>query len=685
MVARRVAAVSAPLALVFGLAGAGVQAQGARTSAPPATNGSGQTPTFRVGTDLLTVDVSVVDSAGHPVEGLTPADFTIKIDGKVRKIVAAELARAGADESRETSGGGSAGLTSAAARPRHVLVVIDQLYIPTGSIKPVMESASRFLDRLAPRDQAGLIAFPIGPHVDFTTDKAKVREAMTGMIGMPSLERIGRMAMGVAEARIITDKERYLLQVNEPPSAQTPVTLEAYERNCPEQASENEREVCKQQVVAQAAEVALRSRADAKASTRTLESIVKQLGAVEGSKSLILISAALATEDQRDLDELERLAAATRTSFNVLIVDPVEETKNIGLNPRPAGRGPEPVSAADDRRVRLEGLEEIAADGRGAVYRLAGSGEGIFNRLETELSASYVLALESVADDLGTPARKVDVSVKRPGARIRTAQAYIAIARAPATAAARPADVMIREALEAKAERSDVPVRVATFTRWDADSGKVRLNLAATVGQPGANADDFVIGYVVVDQQNKTVASATQKPAKAQNAAAPPFVASVTLDPGVYSVRMSISDAKGKRSTVIREVTTSRATTDELATSDLVIGEAPPEGQGLTPTADPRVASGKLAAYLELYSTNTEDLDWTFVHVDVAKDEKSDAIVGGEANLVNGAQPTWRVASGVVDVAALAPGTYVARARVVRDDKTLRVLTRPFVIESPRK
>jgi VWFA-related protein len=684
------AALIGALAALVQAPGGGVYAQGARTAATPAPNASSQTPTFRVGTDLLTVDVSVVDSSGHPVEGLTPADFTVKIDGKVRKISAAELAKSGSDSASEVSGGGSDARLVSTARPRHVLIVVDQLYIPTGSIKPLMESASRFLDRLAPRDFAGFIAFPQGPHVDFTTDKSKVRDAMTGMIGMPSLDRIGAHAMGVAEARIITDKERY--QVNKtssplsafgPPTEETPVLLEAYERDCPTVATDSEIEACKQQLLSAAAEIAQRSRTDAKVSTRTLESIVKQLGAVEGSKAMVLISAALAIENQRDVDELERLAATTRTSFNVLVVDPVEENKNIGLNPRDPRKRPEPVTAADDRRVRLEGLEEIAAGGRGALYRIAGNGEGVFNRLETELSASYVLALESIADDVGKEGRKVEVSVNRPGARIRTAQAYTAIARAPAAAPTRPEDALVRDALAATSERSDIPVRVATFSRWDADTDKVRVNLAATVGQPGANADDFVIAYVVVDAQNKTVASATQKPAKADNAKAPPFVTSVTLDPGVYSVRISVAEGKNKRSTIIREVTASRTMADELATSDLVIGDAPSQDQRLTPSADPRVSSGKLAAYVELYSTNAEDLDWTFVHVEVAKDETADALVSEDASVGNGPRPTWRVASGVVNVAALPPGPYIARARIVRDDRTLRVLTRPFVIEAP--
>jgi VWFA-related protein len=634
--------------------------------------------------------VSVVDSAGRPVEGLTPADFTIKIDGKVRKIEAAEIAK---PREETTAGEGRARsdlnfAQTAAARPRHVLFVVDQLYIPTGSIKPLMISAARFLDRLAPRDEVGFIAFPVGPHVDFTTDRNKVREAMTGMLGEPSLSRIGQLVIGIGEARAVNDRERHMLETGRqpppPPDERTPTILTLYERNCPLNGSDADKEACKQQILAQSADIAQRSRNDAKISVRTLESIVKQLAPIQGSKSMILVSAALATEEQHDVDELIRLAAATRTSFNVLIVDPPDENKFIGFNaPNPSR--PQPNTELDDRRIRVEGLEEVAADGRGAVYRISSNGDSVFTRLSTELSASYVLGLESLPEDLGKDRRKVEVSVKRSGARIRTAQAYVDTAAA--TSAASPVDLVLREALSTS-ERSEVPLRVATFSRWDSASDKVRVNLTANVGAPGASPEDFTVAYVVLDKQNKTVASDTKRPVRPDAAAAnqgPPFGAALVLDPGVYSLRLSVVNGEGRRSTVIRELDASRKTVDDLATSDLVIGDAPPQGQGLTPVAEPHVSSGKLAAYVELYSDKPDDLDWTFVHLDVAKDEKGEALATEEVTMVNGAKPSWRVASGVVALEGLPPGTYIARARIVRDDKTLRVLTRPFVIDSPTK
>ena len=45
-------------------------------------------PTFRVGVDVVQLDVSVLDQSRRPVRNLTATDFTVLEDGKVRPIVA---------------------------------------------------------------------------------------------------------------------------------------------------------------------------------------------------------------------------------------------------------------------------------------------------------------------------------------------------------------------------------------------------------------------------------------------------------------------------------------------------------------------------------------------------------------------------------------------------------------------
>ena len=46
-----------------------------------------QQPTFRTGVDVITIDVGAVDGRGQPVTDLHGPEFTVKIDGQVRRVV----------------------------------------------------------------------------------------------------------------------------------------------------------------------------------------------------------------------------------------------------------------------------------------------------------------------------------------------------------------------------------------------------------------------------------------------------------------------------------------------------------------------------------------------------------------------------------------------------------------------
>src|SRR5574342_752639 len=67
-------------------------------AAPATTTAAGQAsqtpPTrFRTGIDLIAVDVQVIDRDGHPIGELGPDKFEVKINGRRRRVVTAELIR----------------------------------------------------------------------------------------------------------------------------------------------------------------------------------------------------------------------------------------------------------------------------------------------------------------------------------------------------------------------------------------------------------------------------------------------------------------------------------------------------------------------------------------------------------------------------------------------------------------
>ena len=68
-----------------------------------------QQPVFRAGIELVTLDVTALDSNGRQVTDLTTADFQVEIDGDRRQVTSAEYVRSAdplrADRHAAQSGG----------------------------------------------------------------------------------------------------------------------------------------------------------------------------------------------------------------------------------------------------------------------------------------------------------------------------------------------------------------------------------------------------------------------------------------------------------------------------------------------------------------------------------------------------------------------------------------------------
>ena len=53
--------------------------------------GPGQTPSFRSGVEVVTIDVNVIDKQGQPLRGLGPSDFVVTVAGQPRRVVTADF------------------------------------------------------------------------------------------------------------------------------------------------------------------------------------------------------------------------------------------------------------------------------------------------------------------------------------------------------------------------------------------------------------------------------------------------------------------------------------------------------------------------------------------------------------------------------------------------------------------
>src|SRR5262249_62014199 len=67
-----------------------VGASALRRPALPAKGKQPPKPSFQASVEVTSLDATVVDDRGKPITNLTPADFTVRIDGQQRRVVSAE-------------------------------------------------------------------------------------------------------------------------------------------------------------------------------------------------------------------------------------------------------------------------------------------------------------------------------------------------------------------------------------------------------------------------------------------------------------------------------------------------------------------------------------------------------------------------------------------------------------------
>jgi VWFA-related protein len=625
-----------------------------------------QRPTFRTGVELVTVDVTVLDDQGRPVKDLRAPEFTVKIDGKLRRVVSAEYVEidiAAAKKAAEfpveshftTNFGPPAG--------RSIVFVVDQGNIRAGGARPILATAAKYLDRMSPLDRVALVTIPPpGPVVDFTTDRLKLRNAMQQVVGNAT-KFDGTYNIGMTEAVNIIERhdQMKLRDVAMRECGFVGMTADQLER-------------CERQVEIQATEMLMTQRERTSSSLMALRELLRELSIVEGAKSLIFISEGLQLEGAgTQLDDLVTLAGIARVSLNVLLLDvPRFDASQAYLSP----------TAHQDRALEETGLETLAGQTRGALFRVTGTGESIFERLAMEMSGYYLLGVEQEPGDRDGKRHRIDVEVRRRSLTMRSRRAFV-LPETPENT--RNAERALATALRSPFAIAELPIRATTYSYQD-QNGKVRVVVAADVGQSGAPASEYTVGFVLVDRENRVVANLLEKkqltPTDDRTDAPLSYVAVAAVDPGIYWLRFGAVDADGRRGTVLRPVHAWETSGLDFAVGDLMVGNTSERhDERILPAVEARVRDEHLAAYLELYSSNPASFEQTAVVIDVAEDEISTALVTAPAQLIPAADsPMVRAGYAVVPTAMLPPGRYVARAHIKRNGEPAGELTRPFFV-----
>lgn len=628
----------------------------------PATGGAQeaqpQQPTFRATVDLVPVDVSVLDQNGRPVPDLAAGDFVLRVDGQPRRVASVQYIASTRNTVAPASSDAHYSSNAASAGGRMIMLAVDQGNIGTGRGRAVLESASRFIAALSPADRVGLVTLPgAGPQVDFTEHHGLVRTMLTKVIGQDSgfqtLHRIG-----VTEAAEIQRGNQLVL-------------TEVINRECG-LARGAELEICTRQVRFDAMSMYMLARERARSSLMGLRNALDRMAFTPSQKTIIYISEGLVID--RELSDIAWLTQAAARAQAVIYVLQLETPAFD------ASQGRVSPTTHQDRMLAQEGLGVLAGMTRGSVMRIVSSADYAFERLSQELSGYYLLSFEPEAGDRDGRSHRISVSVPgRDGASVRARSEFVV-----GEARVRSADELLAETIRAPLLASDIPLKLATYSLRDPVSSKMRIVFGVEIDRSGNATEQISVAYVLYDVKGNALGSRIVRNLPPLRDSAPrtqDMVDAVTAEgPGTYTLKFAVVDDHGRRGSVERTFQAQLATAGQVRVTDLMVGGRPTDdAERVRPTVSGEVSSDFLHGYLELYSDAVDVLENASVTIEVASSEGGSALDSAVARLrPEPQQPTRRTAEGVVPIALLPPGEYVARAVITVDGKKAGQVVRPF-------
>ena len=613
-------------------------------------------PTFRAGVDVLTLDASVVDAEGRPVPDLRADEFTAVVDGAPRRVVSVRFLDA--EVAAGVSGAAGAAIAgfvrNSGASGRIVVFVVDRDSISPGNERALLASAGSLLDALGPGDAAGAVALPDGT-IDLTRDHQRVRTALVRMTGsrpvQPFTWRDRQMTWEEALAYERRDA-RVIAEVVERECYNIPAAGGLTNR-CPDQLKDS------------ATELLMTGRAQVQRTLAGLTSIVSQLGALRGTKQVVLLSGGLPHSFDLQAEYNRFLRAATGAG---IVVHAIHTDQ---FDSDPANR--KIVSSVFGGREHATGLGAISAGTGGGFFTGVGTAAGVFDRLSSELRSFYQVGVETVAGDQPGALKRIELSVQRPNVKVRAVRG----AAIPGGLLAGGGDrlgLLLRQPTDV----TDLPLAVSAYTMRGDEAETLRVVIAAEVGDARMTAP-AEWGFVVFTDGNP-VATSRQRfdsPEAGPRAGA----MSAKLVPGQYRMRVAAVDADGRPGVVDLPLAVGLRAGGSLQFSDLMLGVADASGRVQARSTVPQGRT--LAGLFELMSADPALLDRARAVIEIAAVGSAEPLKRFVMGARPGAAATIQLHQVQIATAGLAAGRYVASVTPLVDDQPAGRVSRIFEVIAP--
>lgn len=614
---------------------------------------SSQRPVFRSGVELVTLDVSVVDGAGKPIEGLGPEDFELLVDGSPRTVVSAQFVRH--DRTTDVPPVRSEHFTTNEhfTAGRLMLVAVDQRHIRRVEGQAALQAAAGFIDRLDPHDKAAAVPLTHAGEINFTTEHVTVKRHLARLTGTASPAHLF-YRIGLTEALAMSEGSRIALD-------------QVVRRECGGglDGADNRRfaeaagmkDPCPAQVELEGRTIAQQARNETRMSLNALERLITRLAEIDGAKTIVLVSEGLVAEPQYfDLTALGAAAYAARVTIYVLQLDmPLLDASDSGLSP----------TASADIHVRGDGLARLAGSARGALFRLVGSDPQPFQRILSELSAYYLLAFEPTGRDRDGGTHRMDVKVGARGAVVRARPSF----RSPGVHTRDTTEAELVRLLRDPRPATGLPVRASTYVYRQPDSYGLKIVVAAET----STREDVTVGFILVNDSGVIAAS------DAGIAADGRYVATKAIPGGRYMLKAAVIAKDGRSGSVERHFEARLGRAGGVAVGDLMLAEPSADrGAALQPVVA-SLRGDQLIAYLEIYAAD----DWS-----PGADAVTVEVLAGEGEpparipaVVQRAGPSRWTATARCPLSDLQPGARLAVVTVAFPGADPVRLSRPFAVE----
>jgi VWFA-related protein len=694
----------------------------------PPTTSAAPPPTFRTGTELVTIDVGVVDRQGQPVRGLGGTDFMVTVAGKPRRIVSVEYV--------DTSTAPPALRAKAAPNPevistnegsgvgRLIVFLVDQSSLEPGSVHQITGPAGRFFERLTFADRSALMLMPVGPAVPFTWNHDRVRDALTRVSGLASFAPEwagGSLAdardvaiNGAIALRGITDRECGSMVAGggggfgqgggaQPTPSPVPspggggsgggsdgggqggggssggtgsgAGSGGGGRGSGGSTRGGGREFgidrCGDRIRMEAESVWRQAHMNSLSSLAALRQVLARLAHVRGDKSVVFISGGMPLDEREDLTQLSTVAKeaidARATFFTIFIPS----------SPTSAARTRLVSRSSMDEQIHRWPLETLAGLTGGSSFRGDIGAEAVFTRLGRELSGYYRLGIERASGDANAKAQRLKVQVSRNGLNVRARELFDV-----RTIEDRNWTARLSDALVSPVPATGVALRMTSYVAADpAGSGQLTLMLTGEASRLRPGQATFQVAVRNIEGGELV---STEQPLGDVADDRLPFSTNLPVPPGSYIVRFAVMDSTGRVGSVDHRVEARRVPVGSMTASGPLLVRVPGE-----PTAPSRLTfdsvrqDERLALQMDLEGESERPADMDVVF-EIGSEGDGPALVTSTASITPGPGARSILAQAFADLRVLPPGSYVARAKVKSGGAALGELRRGFaVIEAP--